>query len=377
MEPPFLVRRAVPVHQNVAGISAQAARAVDRGDLVLAACAWCGFVSNIAFEPGLMRYEPGYDNCQLFSPEFAQHVDGRIERLVSRGVAGRRVVEVGCGRGDFLRLLCRRSGAEGIGFDPAYVGPPEAPDDNVRFVAEPFGGAYADLHAGVVVSRHVIEHLPDPIELLRSVAAGLVDADAAIVAFETPTVEWILDGRVAQDFFYEHCSYFSASSLQTAFERAGFAVDGVTSVFGGQYLWIEAHPGPILVQEPGEQARSIAARAAAYGEQEEQLVTVLRSRIEELRTDGPVAIWGAGAKGTTFLNLTDPEASVLAFAVDVSPTKQGAFVAGTGHPIVAPSALAAAGVRSVLVMNPNYVSEIEAGLAGSDITILDDSGTVT
>ena len=30
-------------------------------------------------------------------------------------LAGKRVVEIGCGRGDFLELLCRRTGAEGIG----------------------------------------------------------------------------------------------------------------------------------------------------------------------------------------------------------------------------------------------------------------------
>ncbi len=331
-------------------------------------------MSNTAFDPGLVRYGPGYDNCQLWSPQFEQHVEGRISRLMERGVNGRRVVEVGCGRGDFLRRLCLRSGAQGIGFDPAYVGPEATEDDGVQFVAEPFGGIHAGLRAEVVVSRHVIEHLPDPLELLTSVRAGLTDTPNAIVAFETPTVEWILDGRVVQDLFYEHCSYFSATSLKTAFERSSFVVEGVAAVFGGQYLWIEAHPGTAGTGDSTEMAQSIAVRAADYGRAEERLVASLRTRIDELRAAGSVGIWGAGAKGTTFLNLVDPEAEVVACAVDVSPTKQGAFVAGTGHPIVAPATLAGIGVRSVLVMNPNYIPEITADLAGSGVTVLDDRG---
>ena len=42
------------------------------------------------------------------------------------------------------------------------------------------------------------------------------------------------------DFFYEHCSYFNAQSLQTAFEVAGFHVKRVAHVFGEQYVWLEA-----------------------------------------------------------------------------------------------------------------------------------------
>jgi SAM-dependent methyltransferase len=373
MEPPFLVRRGVPVHQNIVYRSAAAARAADRGDLVLAACGSCGFVSNVAFDAALVHYGPGYDNCQLWSAEFERHVEDRITRLIDRGLAGKCVVEVGCGQGDFLRRLCRRAGATGVGFDPAYVGPEVVVADRVRFVAEPFGGIHADLHADVVVSRHVIEHLPEPLELLDAVAAGLAGAPAALVAFETPTVEWILDGRVIQDFFYEHCSYFSAASLQTAFERSGFLVDNATTVFGGQYLWIEAHPNP-GESRAGDATRSIASRAAAYGSAEAELVSSLRARICALRAGGAVAIWGAAAKGTTFLNLIDPGAEEVACAVDLSPTKQGAFVAGTGHPIVAPTQLADFGVRSVLVMNPNYLTEIRADLAGLDIAVFDDRG---
>ena len=93
----------------------------------MAACAVCGFVFNRAFNPALLRYGPGYDNAQAGSPRFAAHLADLVRHLVERrGVRGARIVEIGCGNGDFLRRLVTWPGADntGIGFDPAYRGPP-------------------------------------------------------------------------------------------------------------------------------------------------------------------------------------------------------------------------------------------------------------
>ena len=83
----------------------------------------------------------------------------------------------------------------------------------------------------------------------------------------------------------------------------------------------------------------------------------LRRRLRALRADGPVALWGAGAKGCTLAALVDPDATLVDSLVDINPGKQGHFVAGTGHPILAPAQAAARGVRSAILMNPNYLDE--------------------
>ena len=43
--------------------------------------------------------------------------------------------------------------------------------------------------------------------------------------------------------------------------------------------------------------------------------------------------------------------------VDLNPLKQGHFVPGTGHPIVSHHDLLARGVKSAILMNPNYRDE--------------------
>ena len=82
--------------------------------------------------------------------------------------------------------------------------------------------------------------------------------------------------------------------------------------------------------------------------------------METAAASGGVAIWGAGAKGATFVNIVDPDASLVTCLVDVNPRKQGRSVAGTGHAGVAPDQLTPKGVATVIIMNPNYETEIRS-----------------
>jgi len=219
----------------------------------------------------------------------------------------------------------------------------------------------------VVVCRHVIEHVADPLELLRAVRAALRERPQARVFFETPCVLWILRNQVVWDFFYEHCSLFSAASLQLAFERTGFEVLQVRHVFAGQYLWLEARPAARLENDPvvggyAAAASDLADLALAYGASEQVQVRGWAKALERWRADGPVALWGAGAKGVTFAHLLDPQALCIDCVVDINPAKQGGHVAGSGHAIIAPSGLLRRGVAHVVLMNPIYRQEVQATL---------------
>jgi hypothetical protein len=363
-------RQGVPVNQNLVCRSEREARTVARGDLTMVACHSCGFLFNRTFEADKLHYDASYDNTQLASNVFRQHVDALVRRLVDeRGVRHAQIVEVGCGKGGFIRALVadRRWDNRGIGFDPTYVGPDQDLGGRLRFERTFYDASSVQVEADVVVSRHVIEHVERPLELLGAVAAALARRPDARLFLETPCVEWILKHDVFWDFFYEHCSLFTAGSLMTACERAGFTVDQVDHVFGGQYLWLEAANRPPLrvTRNPG----GIREQAERFSAVHTQRLARCRAMVRDLARVRRLALWGAAAKGATFANLIDRDREYFDCLVDINPAKQGGFAAGTGHPILAPGDLRRRGVSAAVVLNSNYRDEVIALLCAQHLPI--------
>lgn len=351
------------MHQNVVCASAEEARQFNRGDLLLAFCTRCGFVFNAAFDPGGLRYSAVYDNTQSCSPCFKHYLTDLGGDLLARyDLSDKMVIEVGCGKGEFLRLLCQGGRNRGIGFDPSYVGPDTAEQGAVRFIRAFYDSKQTQFAPDFVCCRHVIEHVQSPLEMLRAVRQAIGNRMNSYVFFETPALPWILDTVTFWDFFYEHCSYFTAESLTWAFQQAGFQVLETPSSFGEQYLCIEAKPALAGGTAEAIMPRCIPdlwSKIQSFLAQLKGRMEACEERIDAFARAGGCAIWGAAAKGTTLVNTIDPENRRIRFLIDVNPAKQGKFVPGTGHQIVSPGYLKEpdGSIAGIINMNPNYLEE--------------------
>lgn len=368
----FLNLKGVPVHQNMVFKTPEAARGIPKGDLDMAACRTCSFVFNAAFDENKTSYDEHYDNTQCHSAHFNAYLDGLVKMLVEeKGARNSTIVEVGCGKGDFVKKLVDYPGANnrGYGFDPTYIGPDIERDGKIIFEKRFYDESCAAIDAGIVVCRHVIEHVASPRDLIRAVAGGLKSSPNARVFFETPDVSWIFKNQVIWDFFYEHCSIFTPASISYAFEAEGFDMTHVGTVFEGQYLWAESAPAKSKKSPIAAPANGFIESVEAYKAHYAAHLQSLKTKLQSMKTQGPVALWGAGAKGVTVCNIADQNATLIDAIIDVNPAKQGGFIAGTGQCIIGPDEIASRGIRSALVMNPNYRSEIEALLHSKNIRL--------
>jgi 2-polyprenyl-3-methyl-5-hydroxy-6-metoxy-1,4-benzoquinol methylase len=367
----FLNRNSVPVHQNLVLASRKEALSVKSGNLALTVCHDCGFIFNHLFNEKKLSYGEAYDNSQSYSQVFKKYLDDLADHLISeKGVHDSHIIEIGCGKGEFLRLLITNPsyGNTGTGFDPSYVGPASALNKRATFKRCFYGEDCANIPADVVVCRHVIEHVPDPLKLLNTIRYTIRNSPLASLYFETPCVEWILNNLVIWDFFYEHCSLFSASSLRNVFELSGFKVRNIQHTYGDQYLWLEA----ALTDEPFKtslNAGNTPLLAQKYGRDEKLLRKQWHSKLCSLKQKGKVAIWGAGAKGTTLAHLIDPDCILIDCLIDLNPNKQGKYIPGTGHPIIGMHELPGRDIKTAIIMNPNYLNEIEKMVKASGINI--------
>ena len=370
----FLERAHVPVHQNLLCSSKESALNVSRGTLSLLLCMDCGFVFNQLFNADLLSYGERYDNTQTCSPMFLNYIESSINYLVhGQKITNKTIIEVGCGNGSFLKVLCESGNNKGIGFDPSYSGPDSLLDGNVSFNRNYFDSRFASICADVIICRHVIEHVPDPVVFLKNIKQTLKNSQDATIYFETPCLEWILNNNVFWDFFYEHCSYFTQHSLSNTFKIAGFKIVDTSNIFNGQYLWTEAKISSNYIHKNINTQESIYLLTEKYCKNEQKLIQHWHKHLKQLSSSEKIAVWGAGAKGVTFLNLVDPNNELIDCIVDLNPNKQGKYIPGTAHSIISFKELPKRGIHTAIVINPNYNHENQLLLeeAGIKVTFID------
>lgn len=360
----ILKLESVPILQNAPLKCQVDAINVSKGNIDLVICLNCDFVFNRTFDEKLLVYDENYNNNQTFSNVFKEHIESVINKIKIQEECDSIVVEVGCGKGDFLKILSEKHPlVKFYGFDTTYVGE-DFYNDNVKFVKEYFGDKYLNLQPTYVLSRHVIEHITKPVEFLNglrnSLAEGMVE-----IFFETPDIEWIFDNNAFWDIFYEHCTYFTKDSLTYAFEITNFKVSSTENIFNGQYLWVQA--STLNSEENIIPKSRILNKARQFSDNYYSLVNSWKDKLKSI--SGKTAIWGAGAKGVTFLNILDPNKEYIKYVIDINPDKQGKFIPGTGHEIIGYNELPQE-ITNIVIMNPNYLKEIESIITNKNLIVL-------
>ncbi|MEQ9619019.1 MAG: class I SAM-dependent methyltransferase [Deltaproteobacteria bacterium] len=377
----FLSISEVPVHCNLICCQYGEALNVVRGDIDLALCRKCGHVFNAAFNPALMRYSGSYENSLHFSERFREYTDWLAEQLIERhSLNDKKIAEIGCGQGDFLKLVCKRGGNEGIGFDPGYRGELDSEGNNhaVRIIKEFYSDQLSESQVDFIICRHVLEHIYDPRNFLDHINRTVDNNQNTKLFFEVPSLLWTLRDFSIWDIIYEHYSYFSSYSLSRLFSGCGFSVHAIYETYEKQFLCIEASKsahqnGNFRLDDNcvGELLNYTGDFTQRFQNKIAESKNFLTNSIRDKKK---VVLWGAGSKGVTFLNILNIKDQIR-YVVDINPRKQGKYIAGTGQEIVNPKLLKDYKPDYIVVMNPIYLNEIkkyvrdELGLSGKLLAV--------
>lgn len=215
-------------------------------------CSECGFIH---MEPvprpeeldGVYKDEYYRDEKPLFIDRVIEDLawwnnvyDDRYEFLESTlAPSRRRVLDIGCGPGYFLKRGLDR-GWDCLGVEPSRQAAAHARSLGVEVVRGFFSEATASALPGGFDAVHlseVLEHVPDPGLVLRS-ASGLMAAGALICCVapnDYSPVQKVLASRLGYSPYWlappHHINYFSFESLAGLMERCGFRVVGSTAMF--------------------------------------------------------------------------------------------------------------------------------------------------
>ncbi len=335
-----------------------------KGSIDLGFCRKCGAISNLAFDPSRLSYDASYDNSLHFSPAFQKYADELAHDLVKRhNLRGKNIIDIGCGNAEFLSMVCEIGNNNGTGFDPSLISGRANLEvgKGIAIIRDYYSEEYAHHLADFVICRQVLEHIEEPQRFLRRVRAALAGAAGGAVFFELPNASFIFRNGGIWDIIYEHCFYYSSVALARLFLNCGFDVMKVAESFNGQYLCLEARVSFQeigLLGDAGGDIESMREDILKFAEEYRSGRARWKQALGLFASQGKrVTLWGAGAKGATFLN-TLPSTNSLEYVVDLNPHKWGLHIPGTGQKVVSPEFLKDYRPDVLLIVNPNYRDEI-------------------
>ena len=360
----------VPVHSVMLVPTREEALHFPAGKISLGFCNACGFITNTSFDESKMNYSPKCEETQGFSLTFQSFHRSLAKDLIERyGLRNKSVLEIGCGKGEFISMLCAMGENRGIGFDPAFVPQrrPEQGGDAVEFIQDFYSEKYTHIKADFIACKMTLEHIPDTHQFVSMVRRAVGENFDTTVFFQVPDMSRVLRDVAFWDVYHEHCSYFTTGALRNLFVTSGFDVVDVWTDYDDQYLMITARPSkrPSDAKTLIPPSKEEVSAVRSFTREAERRIHLWQHAVNRLKHDGQhVVIWGSGSKGVAFLSALGAHVDDggIEYAVDINPYRKGCFMPGTGQEIVEPAFLSAYRPEVVIAMNSIYTPEIGADL---------------
>ena len=299
-------------------------------------------------------------------------------------IHGRRIVEVGCGRGEFLRMwqnlaedpegaaaLARDQARDplsgqpnaaplhlvGLEHKPSLVEEANAVADKKYRVYEGFATGdvrYPEGPFDAFVQFNFLEHQPDPCDMLRNIGRNLKPQALGLIT--VPSFEYILRYNGYYELLRDHIANYTEFTLQKLLQDCGFELLSMDLVNRDTIEAIVRKADPDELSELHYSGRLIDV--SALRDSYDRLSASVNAHIDHLsESHRTMAIWGASHQGFT-LAATTKLSGRVEYIIDSAPFKQGRFSPASHIPIVAPDYAVAHPVVEILIVAPGYTDEL-------------------
>jgi len=291
----------------------------------LGACAKCGLLQVMdVIDPAIL-----YKNYFTVSSWKNQpHVTRLID--VMEDVTGLskkdNVLEIGCNDGSFLERLKKRGYDNIFGIEPTKDSFDLAVNsgldiNNSFFTNDMAHNAYKKESFDAVITRQVLEHISDLHDFLKGIDF-LLKKDGTLVV-EVPDGEANID-NLDYGLWEEHVNYFTLNTLKTLLKKHSFdVIHHEVTLFSGRTLTV------FCQKRKNNQREEIICndynKVIKFKHDWYKFKIELRNFLDSI--DGPIAMYGCGARSSNFLNFTG-SAAKIDFYIDDQIEKQNLYVPG-------------------------------------------------
>ena len=308
------------------------------------------FVENYLFKQRLVNYNEYYENNQSLSKKFQDHMYEMYNNLKKKFPKGSKLVEVGCGQGDFLKIVENDKYFNFVGFDKAYKG-------KNKKIFKRYINLKDKQKVDVVILRHVLEHIKKPHLFLSHLKRIFAKTK---IYLEVPCFDWIIKNNAFFDLTYEHVNYFNKKSLISLFDNK-FVNFG--KCFGGQYQYIITD-----LNNLSEKFTKSYNSKKWHKLNLDKLFPKFKKKILEIekisKKKNRIFVWGAATKGCMFIIHCMKNKKLInkiSYAIDINKEKCNKFLPVSYKKIISKEKYFknAKSNDLVIVSNENYLDEIK------------------
>jgi SAM-dependent methyltransferase len=302
---------------------------------------------------------------------FRQYAEDMIKTFEL--LPGSKILDIGSNDGTLLKHF-KDLGMDVFGIDPAENIAKIANERGIPTVAMFFNEYVATAMAqettyDLIVANNVFAHVPDLGDFARGVKRLL--APHGVFSFEVSYFADVCDKALFDTVYAEHTSYHHILPLINLFDKLGMYLFDVQHIsnHGGSVRVLVCHREAMYAIPKEDCYRRLhdildiemdmPQKVSQLQGKIEKLGLQLREKLREFKDQGKsIAIFGVPAKATTLMYALGIDPSMIDFAVDDAPLKQGTFTPGMHIPVYSSEAIIKNRPDVILVLCWNFSDSV-------------------
>ena len=263
--------------------------------------------------------------------------------LQKYSLRGKKIIEIGCGRGEFLSLL-QPFDVKAYGLEYSKSAVEQCVKSGLNVSRGYFDSSSKILANGPFNAFFLLmflEHMPEPNSALKGIHDNLTEDAVGLV--EVPNFNMILQNKLFSEFIGDHLLYFTRETLRTTMQLNGFDVIECSELRDDYVI-------SAIVKKKGR------LDITYFYDHQVKIEFEIKEYLKRFKKKR-VAIWGASHQALAIIALTKI-ADKIRYVIDSAPFKQGKYTPATHLPIFAPDILHSDPVDAVIVMSASYSDEV-------------------
>lgn len=296
--------------------------------LMFVYCANCnlyqrGVTENILLFNGSYPYRTSVSKAYV--EQCRQFIDKDI-RAFGLDTRKHTILEVGANDGSLVNIW-RQKGFEAYGIDPCFEG------DHITknfFTCE---SAKNLTKFDYVYAFNVAAHVPDLEDFIE--ALSLVLNPKGLLVIEIADVKKLFEQYAWDTIYHEHFAYFSFNSIVYLFAKHGMELDG--------YAKLKSHGGSLRLYFR-KRKTDVSRESSKFDHRDFKRYFLSEKErwlgffhYHAVKKNQSLPVFGAAAKGITFINSIGLKSDLIPYCVDETTSKIGKYMPMSRIPIVGPN----------------------------------------